>query len=118
MHLCTFWGCDQVAAWRAALPDGTGRYACDWHRRSYDEAVAGRIPGLDRPLGANEDWRPSLADMVRLAGMEIRRQDQARVLPPTADIVGLLPSQRRRLTPAQIAQVFHVRRMLRAERQG
>jgi hypothetical protein len=43
------------------------KFACNECRQRFNEAWAKPIPGIDRPAHADNDWRPSLLDSIRLA---------------------------------------------------
>lgn len=60
---CMAIGCDDPADWTIVRPLGRHRamFICN---EDY-EAMRDPIPGIDRPDSADENWRPSLFDMVR-----------------------------------------------------
>lgn len=105
--MCEWIACDAPATWTAFQPtwpprSARFRFMCDYHFSTYDDIMTGRvkIAGIDKPAGAGDEWRPSLTDMVRLADMEINRQDRARaaIAPEAAEYD--LP-RIKRMTPAQ-----------------
>ena len=99
--------CDRNAAWQ-----GAGRFMCDFHFAEYSKAVTQRTPGLDPPQGASDFWRPSIADMVRTADMEIRRQE--RTPTDTVPSVEVDDSARvRDMTPAQRATLARLQALQR-----
>lgn len=42
-------------------------FMCEMHLGIYLEALSKPLRGIDRPEGADEDWRPSLSEMMRQA---------------------------------------------------
>jgi hypothetical protein len=71
--MCQWLNCDRPA-WVFSLlrplwgePAGRVRFICERCIRDYLALCARRIPGLDRPEGADDFWRPSIVEMVRLA---------------------------------------------------
>jgi len=40
---------------------------CDPHYQIYSEAMSKPMPGIDKPPGADDSWRPSIIDHMRLA---------------------------------------------------
>lgn len=83
---CQHRGCDNLAnrtlfrPWWPVAADRV-RWICFPCLDSYDEHVTRRVPGLDKPEGAGEDWRPSLSGMFHLAFMR-ERDEQRRKRPP------------------------------------
>lgn len=98
-----------LPAW-GSRPHGP-KFACDWHKEQYCRAMTQRMPGLDPPPRADWDWRPSLRDMIRLADMEIRRQDQAKF--DTIPVELERTARIARMTPAQRETLIRLRRMQR-----
>lgn len=57
---CQCQACTFRADWTVILPPWRGparaTFMCDWHYQAYK----GPIPGIDRPEGADDDWKPTL----------------------------------------------------------
>ena len=76
--MCQLHGCDQPAETSVAMPswDRAGsfvvRFACAICAAWFAEVNARRVSGLDKPDGADDDWRPSILDCVRLGMMRER----------------------------------------------
>jgi hypothetical protein len=78
---CSFRWCENDAAWVAAADQlwaskGGPQFMCAWHYDEYRKAMTQPMPGLDPPSGASDFWQPSILEMIRQAGMEIKRRDQ------------------------------------------
>lgn len=43
----------------------TPKFMCCFHTQAYRKAMTTNIRGIDKPEGADDDWRPSLLDMIR-----------------------------------------------------
>jgi hypothetical protein len=87
--VCAWRACNAPADWSMMLPVWRERhgavqfvpkFTCELHRQEID-ALRRRIPGLDPSPSASpfDQWRPSLTDMVRIADIEISRQDRKAV---------------------------------------
>ena len=108
---CEYTSCEEFADWSVMVPGGP-KFMCDGHWEQFDGA--GLIPGIDRPPHASDFWRPSIMDMVRLAGMELRRRDIAREDGELGPPVQLEDSPRiKRMTPAQRETLVRLRELHR-----
>jgi len=106
---CQWRWCDDYAAWSVLQPawpprPARFRFMCEAHWQMYQAP----IPGIDRPAHADEFWRPSLTDMMKLASIHA-----APASPP------MIPAAVRhhrdaKYTPAQLAQVNAMRAIMRA----
>lgn len=106
---CEWHRCAEFAAWSVYQPAWTPRserfkFMCDAHSKMYEE----KIPGIDRPAHADEYWRPSLTDMMKLASIN------AAAASPPAKLAPVKYSRDDKYTPAQLAQI----KLLRAYHAG
>lgn len=106
-------------AWPSKRPDGSGgrperyRFMCDWHFQAYRKP----IPGIDKPEGADEDWKPSLMDCIRLAQIAIAFEKRNERRAP--DPISLSrPDDAKRYSPAQLKQVLFMRKRFAEFRRG
>jgi|SRR5215510_4843967 len=111
---CEWIGCHQYADWTVLqLHRHRVKFMCEWHWGQYHSALTGPIPGLWRAIGAppDEDYRGSIHDMVRLACMEVDRQERAK----HAEIPIVLEQTERikRMTPLQRETLIRLRRLSR-----
>lgn len=116
---CQMIGCDMRADWTVIQPrlerwsrPERAKFMCDWHHQKYTDQRP--WPGIDKPKWAGDEWRPSLAEHIRLCDMEIRRCDraaQAASQPPRSDVPEL--SRMKSWTPQQRAQVEVLRCTMR-----
>jgi hypothetical protein len=116
--MCECQACDAPADWSVWLhawlsrPAGP-KFMCQTHKDIYTDPTP--IPGIDRPPHADEFWRPSIHDMIRLAALEMARQGRELETAPTLTNEYLTSSQRR-MTPPQIEQLLFVSRKMREMR--
>lgn len=82
---------------------------CDQHEQMYRDAMTKPMPGIDRPARADDDWKPSLQDHIRLSCIAMRHAEQMEKSPdPWPDITRPWDH---RYTPGQLKQVMWVRKM-------
>jgi len=72
------------------------------------------IPGIHRPPNADESWRPSIDDMMRLAYVRLQHEDRKRREP----VEGFVPMLKRQeqYTPQQQRAAMVLRRYAQANR--
>lgn len=112
---CEFQSCSEGADWSFlwTFPRYQPKFmfACDWHMKKYLEFENTHIPGLDRPPYADEAWRPSLLEMIRIADMRIKHEDRKKKQTATQHHVKL--SRQQRYTPQQMAALERLRQQIR-----
>ncbi len=54
-------------------------WSCDGHYRMYREAIWRDFPGFDPPKNANDLWRGSIIDGMRLACIRVAHEDRKKV---------------------------------------
>ena len=86
MALCRCWyapqcefgiDCTSPADWSVLQPRWGSRperaiFMCDAHHKVYSDGSP--IPGIDKPPRADDDWRPSFVDMIRLCAIRIEHE--------------------------------------------
>jgi len=82
---CEWDWCDEPADWSVYQPQWGSRpqrfkLMCDEHYGWYCE----KIPGIDRPDGADEYWRSSLADSLRFGMIKTAFEDRQNGRKPLA----------------------------------
>ena len=103
-----------VSVWRSAwLPYEAHPkiiFCCAYHW----ELMQQFIPGIHRPPHADESWRPSIDDMVRLAYVKLQYEDRKRREP----IEGFVPMLKRQeqYTPQQQRAAMVLQRHAQANR--
>ena len=99
--------CDEFAA-RSIVPgrmQEKAYFLCNWHWQEMRKP----IPGIDRPAHADEYWRPSLTDMMKLASIHAAVASPMMQRPPTS----YGDWNDRRYTPEQLKQVKIMRALMR-----
>jgi hypothetical protein len=83
-------------------------FICNWHR----EQMQKPIPGIDRPPYADEFWKPSIKDCVRLALIRLNHEDRRKEVKEVED--SQAENYRdERYTPRQLKQILVLRSHLR-----
>lgn len=98
--------------WIKTWPHGRFTFMCTPCRDYYVEALPKPLKGIDRPEGADEDWRGSLLDHIRHAQIAMAFEERDKRAEPADD-----PDDAKRFTPAQLNQVYVLRRALLEARQ-
>jgi hypothetical protein len=122
--------CSRYADWSVWQPRWRSRserfiFMCDGHWKIYHHGMITFIPGIDRPPNADEFWRPSLSDAIRLACIKLnheRRIEEERKAAPLASddcysdpVLGDYYRWRdKRYTPGQLEQIHVWRRYCRS----
>jgi hypothetical protein len=70
-----------LATWKPPLRYTT-KFFCLECWETFKEAWAKPIPGIDRPANADEDWRPSLMEMMRHARIAMDFENRNKKPPP------------------------------------
>lgn len=117
---CEMFGgaCDQRADWSVLMPlwlsrplrlyaqfscaQCWNRFKANWHKP---------IKGLDKPDGADDEWRPSLMEVIQHGCIAVafeERKERERAFLTNATLSR--PDDRKRYTPAQLKQVMVFRR--------
>lgn len=79
-------------------------FLCDWHWEEMQKPV----PGLHKPEGASEDWRPSIDEVLRQGIMRVNWAQRNQQEPFVAGFMPAL-SRQAKYTPAQQEQVLRLR---------
>ena len=90
-----------VKAW----PHGRFGFFCTRCKDYYLEALSKPLKGIDRPEGADEDWKPSIMEHIRHARIAMEFEDRNLRPPTPVVVVNDLEIKRRGWTPAQVMQV-------------
>lgn len=128
---CEVYGgsCERPADWTVFTPPGRwiktwpyGRFTfmCTLCKDYYVEEWKKPLKGIDRPPGADEDWRPSLMEHIRHAQIAIafeERKERDRLYGAIAEF-GPVPRHVQDYTPAQLSQYAIMRRAFRDFREG
>lgn len=102
--------------WIKTWPHGRFTFMCTPCRDYYAAAIKKPLKGIDRPEGADEDWRPSIMEHLRLSAIDAQINEQAERnrlgIPGGVMVYGDLsrPGDSKRYTPAQLKQVYVLRR--------
>lgn len=109
--------------WIKTFPHGRLHFMCTPCKVYYLEQLPKPLKGIDRPEGADEDWRGSIMEHLRLSAIDAQINEQAErnrlgksVEPFDNDLSR--PSDSKRYTPAQLQQLYILRRHLRDERRA
>jgi hypothetical protein len=105
--------CNIAASWSVYQPAWPPRserfiFMCKWHGDEYHYAMTHPIPGIDKPEGASEDWRPSLFDMIKLAAIKMNHEDRMRDCAVTMQLEDT--PRIRAMTPEQRETVLRLRK--------
>lgn len=79
---CGWDWCPSAADWSIYQPPWGKRrsarfkFMCEAHAAIYRDGVTKPIKGIDRPVGADEDWRGSLVDCVHHARIALEAEEQ------------------------------------------
>jgi hypothetical protein len=122
---CQYHHCGNAADWSLITPPGRwlktwphGRlhFMCTPCRDYYVEVLPKLLKGIDRPEGADDDWRPSIMEHLRHAqiAMAFERRNE-RPAPPVQDDLRR-DGDEKRFTPAQQKQIMAWRKGLREMR--
>jgi hypothetical protein len=93
---------------------------CKLHGDMYIKAWSERMPGIDRPENAEDCWRPSLSDHLRLASIKYGFDNRSKNLLPEPDWQNEDSPHwygNRRYASAQLEQVKIYRRGLKMLRE-
>jgi len=68
-----------MADWSAMVPFTwqpplrvSPKFYCDPCWKAFSAAWVKPMPGIDKPANADDDWRPSIIDHIRLCGIAMR----------------------------------------------
>lgn len=102
------WTCMVPLSWKPPLRLGP-KFFCNECLERFKKAWRTPMKGIDRPPDADEDWRGSLLDHIRHAQIAIAfdERNNAGVF-VNSDLSR--PSDSKRYTPAQLQQVYILRR--------
>jgi hypothetical protein len=81
-------------------------FVCDYHKKVLETP----IPGIDRPPHADELWRGSIDDCVKLALIKLQHADQNKTERENSEI-GFVPilARQNRYAPAQRRSIMALR---------
>lgn len=110
--------------WTKTWPHGRFTFMCTPCRDHYVAAIKKPLKGIDRPEGvAPEDWKPSIMEHLRLCAIDAKTNEMAERnrlrtshAPPNGE--NLSQPGDWRYTPAQLKQLYVLRRHLREERRS
>jgi hypothetical protein len=133
--MCEYTGgpCERAADWSVFTPPGRwiktfphGRlhFMCTPCKVYYLEQLPKPLKGIDRPEGvAPEDWKPSIMEHLRLSMIdaqinEMAERNRTGKAQESVDRNNLWHPGDERYTPAQLQQLYILRRHLRDERRA
>jgi len=104
---CEYHHCGAPADWSVFVPPtrpmlgpyGQIMFMCEPCRAYYTVIFKQPLKGIDRPDGADEDWRPSLVDHLRFAQIDFKHQQRNNQASLAA------PKPRHQPDPAWLAKV-------------
>jgi hypothetical protein len=116
---CQYHHCSDPADWSILTPPGRwiktwphGRlhFMCTPCRDYYVDALSKPLKGIDRPEGADDDWKGSIMDHLRHAEIAtaFEERNKKRPAPPVGD--PRYHDDATRYTPAQLEQIKVFRR--------
>jgi hypothetical protein len=123
---CEYHHCGDAADWSVFTPPGRwikerpyGRlmFMCMPCKDFYVDALSRPLKGIDRPEGADEEWRPSLADHLRHAEIDAAFERRNQRPAPVKDNLRRTGDEKR-FTPAQLQQMMVWRKGLREMRRA
>jgi hypothetical protein len=118
---CGWEWCDGEANWSVWKPrwgkpytgtPGSFKFMCHMHWNIYRDAMTKSIKGLTKPEGADEDWRPSLMDMIHHAEIAIKFEERDKHRIVDREQHSLRYVDLTRFTPAQLEQVVIHRKLM------
>jgi hypothetical protein len=113
---CEYHHCSDAADWSILTPRGRwiktwphGRlhFMCTPCRDYYVDALSKPLKGIDRPEGADDDWKGSIMDHLHHAAIAIAFEERNKK-PAPAPLLGPLHrhDDAKRYTPAQLEQIM------------
>jgi hypothetical protein len=96
------------------------KFFCDPCWQFFQKSWRTPIRGLDKPEGADDDWKPSIHEVLRHAQIAIafeERKERERLYGEVAAL-GPVPRRVKGFTPAQLKQYAIMRRAFRDLREG
>lgn len=124
---CQYHHCRDPADWSILTPRGRwiktwpyGRlhFMCTPCRDYYVDAISKPLKGIDRPEGADDDWKGSIMEHLRHAAIAIAFEERNK-RPAREPVLGPLHRQGdEKYTPAQLEQLMLFRKHIRDERRS
>lgn len=118
--LCDWNNCAEYASWSVFnpffvkyFPNGRFRFMCSQHEALFREAASKPMPGIHRPPYADDSWRPSLMDHIRLSCIAMRHEQMRheQMKQPPQESPSFSRPWDHRYTPEQLKQVLWLRKM-------
>lgn len=108
--------------WIKTWPYGRLHFMCTSCKDYYIDACSKPLKGIDRPEGADEDWKPSILEHIRHAAIAIAFEERKHRAPDLAPDRNFWDAYwrdydiKRGFTPAQCAMAKTYRELIRKHR--
>jgi len=104
--------------WTKTNPHGWFKFMCTPCAEFYSSVVSKPLKGIDRPEGADDEWRPSIMEHLRHAQIAMAFEQRNQRSAPLVQDDLRRPGDEKRFTPAQLEQMMLWRKGLREMRRA